>query len=98
MTLPTHRLILRAAPAAATEDDANDFYNSQILEYGAKMLSNGKRAWFEIIYPPPAALIGTVDPIEWMASQEETFDAVEVTPAGEIITLPPYSELERVTQ
>lgn len=68
-----------------TEDEFNDSALEQIRNRAAELVVRGERPWMEVFY---AGVPGRAD------STEADFDAVEVGPEGEIITLPPYSELE----
>jgi hypothetical protein len=75
--LPTERLNI-VLLETDDEDLRNEDSVNQIVEFGAKLLSEGKRAWFEVWYPNTTA---------------ETYDAVEVFSDGSFETLPPYTEL-----
>lgn len=65
----------------------------EILAFGKHLEAEGERPWFEVWYPAPGRYLGTAE--EWDQKQAEAFDAVEIID-GEIVTLPPYSELEVV--
>jgi hypothetical protein len=52
----------------------------------------GERPWCEVWYPAPDQLTPD-EQAAWEAAQPATFDAVELVD-GEIVTLPPYAELE----
>lgn len=53
----------------------------------------GERAWCEVFYPAPARLTAE-EKAEWESRQDDTFDAIELVD-GELVTLPPYSELTK---
>ena len=69
----------------ASEAEFNDSALDQILSFAAELVVRGERPWFEVWY---AGVPGRPD------STAADFDAVEVDPEGNIVTLPPYSELE----
>lgn len=79
-TLPTRRC--RVVDTDNALDEIRAFLDA---------LPDGERKWCEVLYPAPAG----ADPAVWEAEQEATFDAVELID-GEIVTLPPYAELEAV--
>lgn len=55
------------------------------------LASEGERPWCEVWFPAPAHLNAS-ERRAWEQRQADAFDAVELID-GEIVTLPPYSEL-----
>jgi len=80
--IPTHKLQI-IVPANA---------NEEILAFAAGLVAEGKRPWFEVRYPAPESYTYE-EVVQFEDDQELVYDAVEVID-GEIITLPPYAELE----
>lgn len=78
--LPTHRCRVIDPSNAMTE----------VRGFLENLKASGERPWCEVVYPAPAHR----DPDEWEAAQAGTFDAVELTDDGDVVTLPPYAELE----
>lgn len=78
--LPTHRCRVIDPADAMTE----------VREFLEGLKASGERAWCEVVYPAPPHR----DPDEWEREQADTFDAVELTDDGDIVTLPPYAVLE----
>lgn len=79
--LPTHRCRVIDPDDAMTE----------IRTFLEGLKASGERPWCEVFYPAPPHR----DPDEWEREQAEAFDAVELTDDGDIVTLPPYSELSK---
>uniref|UniRef100_A0AAU7J7Z0 Uncharacterized protein n=2 Tax=unclassified bacterial viruses TaxID=12333 RepID=A0AAU7J7Z0_9VIRU len=63
----------------------------EIRHHLGLLAEKGERPWAEVVYSPPEELTEEQS-ATWLASVEDTFDAVELVD-GEIVTLPPYSEL-----
>jgi hypothetical protein len=78
--LPTHRCRVVDPDNAMLE----------VREFLEGLKANGERPWCEVVYPAPAHRNAE----EWETLQADTFDAVELTADGDIVTLPPYAELE----
>lgn len=68
-----------------------DNADAEIREFAQSLVDAGERPWFEVWYPKPEHYAGTAE--EWEDAQSATFDAVELVD-GEIVTLPPYAEIE----
>lgn len=88
MSSPTNPRI----PSAALTVTDPDNWEEEATNFAAELIVRGERPWFELRYPAPAHL-PLAEQHEWLARQEETFDAIELV-AGEFVTLPPYAELE----
>ncbi|UYL87134.1 hypothetical protein QEH40_gp13 [Microbacterium phage OscarSo] len=80
--LPTERLYVQDPDNAGVE----------ILAFLGKLAAEGKRPWCEVFYPAPARL-APVDRADWEKRQLDHFDAVELMPDGQVVTLPPYAEI-----
>lgn len=78
--LPTHRCRII--------DPANA--NAELREFLEGLKASGERPWCEVFYPAPPHRNAE----EWETLQADTFDAVELTDDDELVTLPPYAELE----
>lgn len=63
----------------------------EIRAFLERLAAEGERPWCEVWYPAPEHL-DAADASDWDARQADTFDAVELVD-GEIVTLPPYTEL-----
>lgn len=63
---------------------------TEVREFLENLKASGERAWCEVVYPAPPHR----DVVTWETEQADTFDAVELTDDGDIVTLPPYSVLE----
>lgn len=69
-------------------DDAN----TELIAFLEQLRAVGERPWCEVWYPAPAGATDA-EAEEWERAQEDAFDAVELVD-GELVTLPPYTELE----
>lgn len=82
-----------ATPTASLTIKDPDNWEAEALALAADLIDKGERPWFEVRWPVPAHL-PLAEQHEWLARQEETFDALELV-NGVFVTLPPYAELER---
>lgn len=87
--IPTERLHVQDA----------ENWDTEAREFAEKLIQEGKRPWFELLWPTPEhALVGNMTDEEWQDRQENlngvgTYDAVELI-NGQFVTLPPYSVLK----
>ena len=88
-TVPTERLVIEWPAGVDFNQFSEDEFNSSALERirarAAELIVRGERPWMEVWY---VGVPGRPD------STADDFDAVEVDADGNVITLPPYSELE----
>lgn len=71
-----------------------DNWEAEATAFAEKLIADGKRPWFEVRWPAPEHLT-PIEQEQWLARQEDTFDALEYNPTtGMFTTLPPYAELE----
>ena len=63
----------------------------EMKSFAQGLKNSGARPWFEVRYPAPEGL-SHEEKSRWLEAQEAVYDAVELID-GEIVTLPPYSEL-----
>lgn len=82
-------LILSQIPTERYTVRDPDHANEEITAYLKGLAADGKEPCCEVRYPAPAH----VDAAEWLARQEQAFDAIELVD-GELRTLPPYAVME----
>lgn len=80
-------------PTAKCVIDNVDNAGSEIFAFLGKLAVEGERPWCEVHYPAPTHLTPS-EKAAWELRQLDTFDAVELVD-GQIVTLPPYAELEK---
>ncbi len=80
--LPSRRIHVIDVPNADTE----------IRAFLGRLKAEGVRPWCEVFFPAPTHLTGA-ERDQWLADQDNAFDAVEMLEDGTLVTLPPYTEL-----
>lgn len=78
-------------PTASLTITNPDEWEAEARAFADELIAQGERPWFEVRWPAPPRLTGD-EAAEWLARQEQTYDALELVD-GAFVTLPPYAEL-----
>ena len=99
---PTEQLFVGIMGMAPSEQ-RDAAVMSTIDAFARGLVEQGKRPWFEVHYPAPDHLTDD-EAAEWLGRARDSFDALELVNfeldakgravGGELVTLPPYAELE----